>query len=117
MTWLSQATSWVGKNIGNIVSGAGSVLSLVPGVGTLAGAGLMAVGGVIQASKTGTVDLATAATNQLIQTQAVKTNMTAAGVSTMQTGSIVTWIKNNLMIVLGIVVIAGYFLLKRKHRR
>jgi hypothetical protein len=117
MTWLSSAASWAGKNIGNIVKGAGSILSFIPAIGPLVGPAVMVAGGALQAKKTGTMDIVTAATNQLVQSQAIANNMTGAGAATLSASPLTTWIKNNLMIVLGIVVIAGYFLLKRKHRR
>lgn len=117
MTWLSSAASWAGKNIGNIVKGAGSILSFIPGVGQLVGPAVMSAGGALQAKQTGTIDIVTTATNQLVKSQAVANNMTSAGIATLSASPLTTWIKNNLLIVFGIIVVVGYFLLKRKHRR
>jgi ABC-type transport system substrate-binding protein len=113
MSILSKIASAVKGVAGTVLKIGGSVLSLVPGIGPLAGGALIAASKIIDGVKTvatgvtvltknppKTIDPITAAANNVVAAQSVASNMLSAGTISLTFDGIFTWIKNNLIIVL-----------------
>jgi len=111
----------LGQILGDVVVGAGTVLSLIPGIGPLIGAPVASVGvGLIKANTSSTDPVSNAAaqtaaqltnTSQLINA----TSTAAAGGSVINVSGIITWIKSNLVLVIGII--AGIIFLPKLLKR
>ncbi|MGD0340267.1 MAG: hypothetical protein ABSA76_00965 [Bacteroidales bacterium] len=110
--------SWFSQNIGKILMGAGTVLSIIPAVGPLIGAPVIAAGAAMSANANGTQDTVTASANNLLaaisganaSSSAVNTSLTMSGIT--------TWIKNNMLLVLAVAGGIILFVFKPfKHKR
>jgi hypothetical protein len=96
----------LGKIIRGATAGIGSVLSLIPGVGTAVGAAVTAIGAVVSGVKK-TTDKVSAAVNNAVDNGVITTPQdTPATITKTDTGLIITtpmWI---------VFVIGGFILLK-----
>jgi hypothetical protein len=94
----------LGKIIRGVAAGAGTVLSLIPGVGTALSAAITAIGAVGSGVKN-TTDRVSAAVNNAVETGTLpKTNETPATVTSTGSGFIITtpmW----LVIILAVLII------------
>jgi hypothetical protein len=107
--------------IGNIVKGAGTILSMVPVIGPLVGGAITSVGGAILANNTGTIDVVTAASNATIANLKVSNAMLSAGASQTSAntlmGGVASFVQNNLLIIILAVGAVWYFFFRGKKRK
>lgn len=96
------------------LTGLGTVLSLVPGVGPLIGAPLIVAGQAINIKTAGTIDKVSQAGAQLATTlnsvAAMQSSQQNPGL-TIGTDSVITFIKDNFLII--IIAIAAIFVLPK----
>jgi hypothetical protein len=115
-SFFGGALKAVGGVAGGIFKTVGSVLSIVPAVGPLVGGLLSAVGSAVDGKKKTLVkgsatstDKVTEATNALLQSQNIAKNALAAGKISAVSGSILDFIKNNVIYIMA--GIASLFLI------
>jgi hypothetical protein len=105
--------------LGDIFIGAGTVLSLIPGVGPLIGAPIAAAGvGIRGTSSIDSVSNAASQTAaQLVNTSQTiaATTAAASGKSVINVTGILNWIQSNIVLVLGII--AGIIFLPKLLKR
>ena len=102
--------------MGGILNVAGSVLSFIPVVGPIVGAGVSAVGQGL--SKSASLDAVAAGAAQVAANQKAALAMNNAAANSLTTSSIFDWIQNNLAIVaLGVGAVVIFVFKPFKHRR
>lgn len=100
--------------------GAGSVLSLIPGVGAAIGAPLIVAGANIKTATAGTSDVVSAYGGQIQATLATVGAMQQAGAAPKASytiNSIIAWVKANLFLVVGLVAAIIFIPTLLKKRR